>query len=145
MTPSFRTAAFATLLLFAAPVFAEEPVSYKNLLTPLLATGETILGQPIAYPAGTPKVTAATVVIPPGGETGWHTHTVPLFATMLEGELTVDYGTKGTKTYKAGDSLLEAMNWPHNGTNRGTVPVKLLAVYIGAEGVANADPVEPPK
>jgi quercetin dioxygenase-like cupin family protein len=51
--------------------------------------------------------------------------------------MTVDYGTKGTKTYKAGDSFLEAINWPHNGVNSGAVPVRLIAVYMGAEGAAN--------
>ena len=56
---------------------------------------------------------------PPGKETGWHTHAVPLFAYVLKGEFSVDYGAKGVKVYKPGDSLLEAMNWPHNGTNKG--------------------------
>ena len=133
---------FAAVLLFLAPAagmaFAEEPISYQALVTPLLESGTTIIGDPITYPAGTAKITAAIVTIPPGGETGWHTHAVPLFAYMLDGVLTVDYGAKGIHTSKAGDSLLEAMNWPHNGRNTGDVPVRLLAVYMGAEGVPNA-------
>ncbi|MBN8993987.1 MAG: cupin domain-containing protein [Rhizobiales bacterium] len=124
---------------------AKPPASYESLLTPLLATGQTIIGETIVYPSGTPKVTAAIVTVPPGKETGWHTHQVPLFAEILEGELTVDYGSKGVKTYKVGDSLLEAMNWPHNGMNKGAVPVKLLAVYMGAEGIANATPAKGPE
>jgi quercetin dioxygenase-like cupin family protein len=106
-----------------------------------LESSTTIIGQPIAYPAGTAKVTAAIITIPPGGETGWHTHAVPLFGYMLDGELTVDYGIQGTRVYKVGDSLLEAMNWPHDGMNKGTVPVRILAVYMGAEGMPNAEPV----
>ena len=116
-------------------------IADKTQVTPLIATGETIIGQPFAYPAGKAKVTAAIVTIPPGGETGWHEHAVPLFAYMLAGALTVDYGDKGTRTYKAGDSLMEAMNWPHNGTNKGDEPVRILAVYMGAEGMPNATPV----
>ena len=77
--------------------------------------------------------------MPPGKETGWHTHAVPLFAYVLEGELSVDYGDKGVKVYKAGDGLLEAMNWPHNGVNKTDAPVRILAVYMGAEGQANAE------
>ena len=84
---------------------------------------------------------AVIVTIPPGGETGWHEHAVPLFGYMLDGVLTVDYGDKGTRVYRAGDSLMEAMNWPHDGINKGDVPVRILAVYLGAEGVPNATPV----
>jgi quercetin dioxygenase-like cupin family protein len=140
---AIRTAFFSTFLLAALAVSAkaEEANAYQNLLTPLLSSGQTVIGQPIAYPSGTPKVTAAIVTIPPGGETGWHTHAVPLFAYMLEGELVVDYGDKGVKVYKTGDSLLEAMNWPHNGTNKTDAPVRILAVYMGAEGIPNAMPV----
>ena len=45
------------------------------------------------------------------------------------------------KTYRAGDSVFEAMDVPHNGTNTGTVPVKLLAVYMGGGGKANTVPL----
>jgi quercetin dioxygenase-like cupin family protein len=133
-------------LLFAPPAFAEDvtPQAYKNLLTPLLQSGTDILGDPLVYPEGAPNVTAAMVTIPPGGQTGLHRHEVPLFAYILEGELTVDYGTKGKKTYRAGDSLLEAQNWPHNGVNTGTVPMKLLAVYMGGGDKKNTIAVPTP-
>ena len=97
-----------------------------------------MLGQPLVYPAGKAKVTSAIITIPPGGETGWHSHAVPLYGYILDGELTVDYGSKGLKVYKTGDSLLEAVDWPHDGTNKGNAPVRILAVYIGAEGIDNA-------
>ena len=61
----------------------------------------------------------------------------PASPDVLEGELTVDYGDKGTRTYRAGDSVLEAVNWPHNGTNTGDVPMRLIAVYMGGGGKAN--------
>lgn len=140
MIAAFRSAALAgALLALAVPAHAEDQAnSYQNLLTPILSGSTTVLDQPIAYPAGTPKITAAIVTIPPGGETGWHTHAVPLFAYILDGALTVDYGSKGTKVYAAGGGVMEAIEWPHNGTNKGEVPVRLLAVYMGADGVANA-------
>ncbi len=128
-------------LLPVVSASAEQGYSQQTQVTPLLATGETIIGQPFVYPQGTAKVTAVIVTVPPGGETGWHEHAVPLFAYVLDGALDVDYGDKGTRIYKAGDSLMEAMNWPHNGTNKGDVPVRILAVYIGAEGIPNATPV----
>lgn len=130
----------AVLALFAVPAAAQD-TQYQNLLTPLLSGNQTIIDQTIAYPQGTPKVTAAVVVIPPGKDTGWHIHTVPLFVYILEGEVTVDYGSKGVKTFKAGSALLEAENWPHNGMNKTDKPLRILAVYMGAEGVATATPV----
>ncbi len=133
----FHLAAVAAFCL-AGPALAEESATYKNLLTPLLETGRTTIGQDFAYPAGNPKVTAAIVVIGPGKETGWHAHAVPLFVYVLQGEVSVDYGSKGAKVYKAGDSFLEAMNWPHNATNKTDKPVNILAVYIGAEGIPTA-------
>ena len=132
--------------VLVAPAVAEEAESeqYQNLLTPLLSGNQTIIGQTIAYPDGTPNVTAAVVTIPPGNETGWHLHEVPLFVYILEGEISVDYGDKGVKVYKAGDTLLEAEEWPHNATNKTDDTVKILAVYLGAEGHANAKPADPP-
>lgn len=141
MTRFVRILSTAALLSapFAFGAVAEESVTYQNLLTPLLSSGTTIIDQPIAYPEGTPKITAAIVVIPPGGETGWHLHEVPLYVYILEGEVTVDYGEKGVKVVKQGESILEAMNWAHNGMNKTDKPLRILAVYIGAEGVANAE------
>ena len=132
--------AFLALLPLAA-ASAEQAYSPKTEVTQLLATSQTTVGQPIAYPAGTAHVTAAIVTVPPGAETGWHTHAVPLYGYMLAGTLTVDYGSKGTHVYKAGDSFMEAMNWPHNGVNKGHTPVRILAVYMGATGIPNATPV----
>jgi quercetin dioxygenase-like cupin family protein len=132
----------ALAFALALPTQAEEstPLAYKNLLTPLFKGNETIVGQKIAYPAGEPKVTAAIVVIAPGKETGWHSHEVPLFVTVMDGEISVDYGSKGVKVYKAGDSFLEAMDWPHNATNKTDAIVRIMAVYMGAEGKADTAP-----
>jgi quercetin dioxygenase-like cupin family protein len=135
----------AGFLLLAGAAIADESPQYTKLLTPILESGKTILDQPIAYPAGTPKVTAAMVVLQPGKETGWHTHSVPIFAYVVEGEISVDYGDKGVKVYKAGDGLLDAMNWPHNGVNKSPAPVRLLVVYMGAEGTANAEATPKPQ
>jgi quercetin dioxygenase-like cupin family protein len=137
-----RLPALVLAFVLALPATAEEtaPATYQNLLTPLFKGNETIIGQKIAYPAGEPKVTAAIVVIAPGKDTGWHTHAVPLFVNILEGEISVDYGSKGVKVYKAGESFLEAMDWPHNATNKTDAVVRIMAVYMGADGKADAAP-----
>ena len=103
----------------------------------LLQGSQTVLGQEIAYPAGKPVVTAAIITMVPGQETGWHAHEAPLFAWILEGELKVDYGPEGMRTWHAGDALLEAFRTPHNGRNSGGGQTRLLAVFMGADGVPN--------
>lgn len=103
-------------------------------LRTLLSTGSTITGEPIQYPSGSAHVTAVEITLQPGQQTGWHKHPVPLFGYVLEGELTVDYGANGKRIYRKGDSLLEAMNEAHNGRNTGKGPMRILAVFIGAEG-----------
>lgn len=127
-------ALIAGLCAWALPVAARD--SYPPLDV-LLSTGETVIGQQVSYPNGPAKITAAIVTMQPGQSTGWHRHDVPLFAYILEGEITVDYGPDGVKTYRAGDSLIEAFHSRHNGTCTGDVPVRLLAVFAGAEGAEN--------
>ncbi len=96
---------FAALLL--AVVFAlightkAEDVSVQA--TPLLSTGSTVLGETLHYPTGGPAhVTAAIVTLAPGARTVLHRHGVPMFAYVLDGEITVDYGDRGKRTYQAG-------------------------------------------
>jgi len=110
---------------------------------PLLSTSKTIVGETIRYPrTGEAHVTAAIFTLEPGGKSILHKHGVPLFAYILEGELTVDYGKHGTRTYKKGDSLMEAMNVAHFSVNNGAEPVRLLAVYMGAKGAKDVVPVK---
>ncbi|MEO4041340.1 cupin domain-containing protein [Hoeflea sp. CAU 1731] len=128
-------------LLVASQAAALE---YKRL-EPLLETGETIIGQTFVYPQDSPaEVTAVIVTMLPGEETGWHIHEVPLFGYVLEGELTVDYGAEGKKTYKVGDTLMEALNHPHNGVNTGTGVMRILAVFMSSENGVKTKPVEEP-
>ncbi len=112
---------------------------------PLLSTGTTVMGETLHYPTtGPAHVTAAIVTLPPGGRTVLHKHGVPLFAYVLEGEITVDYGDRGKRTYRQGDALMEAMNTAHFGADAGSQPVRLLTVYMGAEGApADVIPVQP--
>lgn len=102
---------------------------------PLFSGNKTVMGESIAYPTqGQAQVNALIVVLGPGEKTVLHKHGVPTFIHILEGEVTVDYDGRSTRTYRQGESFLEAMDVTHAGTNTGTVPVKILAVYMGADG-----------
>jgi quercetin dioxygenase-like cupin family protein len=110
----------------------------------LLSSGQTIVGETLNYPSGAPaRITAAILTLPPGAATGWHTHGVPVFGYILDGELTVDYGDKGNRVYRAGEALLEAIQVAHNGRNTGSDPMRILAVFMGVEGSSISVPVEP--
>jgi quercetin dioxygenase-like cupin family protein len=103
----------------------------------LVSSSQTILGQTFDYPAGQATVTAAIVTLQPGQSTGSHMHEAPLFVMVLEGEVTVDYGQGVTKRYVKDDAFLEAFKSNHNGTNTGSVPVRILTVYAGSDSVKN--------
>ena len=139
----FRPLALPCLLALTALCAWAVPAAAKDSYPPLdvlLSTGETVIGQQIIYPEGPAKITAALVTLQPGQTTGWHRHDAPLFAYILEGEITVDYGPGGVKAFGVGDSLVEALGSRHKGTCTSDVPVRLLAVFAGAEGVANTVP-----
>ena len=103
----------------------------------LVSSSQSILGQTIDYPAGQATMTAAIVTLQPGQSTGSHMHEAPLFVMVLEGEVTVDYGQGVTKRYVKDDAFLEAFKSNHNGTNTGSVPVRILTVYAGSDSVKN--------
>jgi quercetin dioxygenase-like cupin family protein len=147
MTPAIsklwrtRLAAWLTLgLLLSASAVAAESSGTRSVLS----TGTTVTGEAIKYPSGTAHIAAVELTFKPGQQTGWHIHPVPLFGYVLEGELTVDYGAKGKRTYRKGDALMEAMNEAHNGRNTGRRPLKILVVFMGADGVPNTSPASPP-
>ena len=72
-------------------------------------------------------MTAAIVTLAPGGD-ALHKHGVPMFAYILDGEITVDYGDRGKRTYRKGDFVMEAMDVAHFGADAGPQPVRILVV-----------------
>jgi quercetin dioxygenase-like cupin family protein len=135
----------ALLLGTVVPVSADENAPAAPPSIPLLSTGTTVMGETLRYPTNGPAhVTAAVVTLAPGARTVLHKHGVPLFAYVLEGEITVDYGDRGKRTYRQGDALMEAMNAAHFGADAGAQPVRILTVYMGADGAPpDVIPVQP--
>lgn len=134
--------AAAALLFLVAPNLSGPGRLPPVADTPLLASGESVVGERIVYPTAAPaKVTAAIVTLAPGQETGWHTHGVPTLGYVIEGELTVDYGERRVRRYRAGEAMLEAISTPHNGRNTGKGSARILAVFMGADGLKTSEPV----
>lgn len=127
----------ATAALFAAGLIAKEPVTDDGYtkqiaVTQLLRTTKTASGEPVAYPmTGSPEVTAVMVEIPPGAETGWHQHPYLCYAYILSGKLTVEVKGQKPRELVAGEALVEVVNATHNGTNKGSEPVRLVMFVTG--------------
>lgn len=133
----FRIFARGFLLLCwsVEPVIAAD--DYARVV-PLFDGSKNIVGETLVYPqSGPAKVTSLIVTMEPGEETGPHRHGVPTYGYILEGQVTVDYGTHGTRTYRKGEAFMEAEGVTHDGVNDGNVPVRILVVFMGAEGASN--------
>src|SRR5258706_11105713 len=111
-----RNLAAALVLVAIVPLASRAAAQDSGYpAVPLLSTGTSVVGETLRYPTGAAKVTAAIVTVAPGARTIVHKHGVPMFAYILGGELTVDYGEHGKRTYREGQSLMEAMEVAHFG------------------------------
>jgi quercetin dioxygenase-like cupin family protein len=96
----------------------------------------TILDQRVEYPTKKPaRITSDVTVLEPGQETGWRRHRVPVYVYVLEGTYTVEYDAAVTRDFPAGTAFIQAIKTDYNGMNKGTEPVRLLTVYLGAKGL----------
>lgn len=134
----------AVLLAVPPPAHAAEYVG-KIKAEKLLVTTTAGNGQHHAYlQTAHPEVTAMTVEIPPGAETGWHLHTLPVYAYVLAGTLDVQLADGKTLSFKRGDAIVEVQNLAHNGRNPGHDTSRLVVFYTGEEGRPIVTKVAPP-
>jgi quercetin dioxygenase-like cupin family protein len=127
--------ACATLLTMIA-AFAMTSHSLSSAATTkvvtILKSSVNDAGQAIRYPqGGIPEVTMLRVEIPPGRETGWHTHPAPSFAYVISGTLTVALKDGRQLRFTASQGLAESVDVLHDGKNLGATPVELVVVYLG--------------
>ena len=86
------------------------------------------------YPQGQPEITIRRITISPGSRLETHGHPVINAGVLLRGQLEV-VTTGGKKLHlKAGDPIVELVNTPHYGVNRGEVPAEIVVFYAGTVG-----------
>ena len=103
----------------------------------VLQATQDVVGQDITYPqVDHPEVTGMKVTIPAGQETGWHTHSMPGYAYVLSGTITLEYEKGITKQFKPGEAFAEVVNVSHNGRNNGPDDVVLIVFFTGDKGVS---------
>ena len=140
ITPKIRFASLCLGSLYLLIVTSAFAADYSPAVTAKVLTKTTVTGngQKIRYPVtDRAEVTALTVVLAPGAETGWHKHPVPVYAYVIAGTLSVEIEGGKLLTFKKGDAIIEVVNTLHNGKNSGTEPVQLAVFYLGIEGVPN--------
>lgn len=108
---------------------APGPVAGKDLIR----TTRSWDGQQLpAYPRGQPQITIRRIVIPAGARLETHSHPVINAGILLTGQLTVVKQGGSTLQLQAGDPIVELVNTPHYGINRGKVPAEIVIIYAGA-------------
>lgn len=136
---------FAILLLMICLAWTKSGAQYpaQVIVEPLLKSDTTSVGQKIHYPKfDNAEVTALKITLKPGKSTGWHKHDIPLFAYIIQGTLTVDLGDGKQRTFEAGSAVAEAIGLWHQGINKGTDDLVLIAFYLGGKGMPLSVPKE---
>jgi quercetin dioxygenase-like cupin family protein len=101
----------------------------KQAAAPAPTVTRTVLNQ---QDLPVPGFAAAMVRVdlPVGAREGRHQHPGTLIAMVQEGTLTLDYEGKPTMQYKVGETFYVESGKIHEGMNKGTVPVKLIASFV---------------
>lgn len=135
MRPLFRSALILATLCLTLPAFADEAYSAKVTVKPLFKGTQTSLGQPLHLPLdGQAEATMLEVTIPPGAETGWHSHPYSGFGYVVAGTLQLEFEGGKSAQFSAGQGFAEVVNTLHNGKNTGSEVVKLWVVFTNEAG-----------
>lgn len=141
----------ALLPLLALGSCAPQPNSEDHVypteikVTHLLQTRVDSAGHQLEYPkTGDAELTAVLVEIPVGATTGWHIHTVPCAAYMLEGEVHIELADGSQRVVKQGQAFAEVVDLLHNGRNPGPKTAKLVLFVAGKKEMAYTLKKAPP-
>jgi quercetin dioxygenase-like cupin family protein len=72
--------------------------------------------------------------IPPGVESGWHTHPGEEIGYIVAGDVEMMVLDRPTVTLHAGDGFLIPPGVPHNARDVGTVTGRMLSTYVVVAG-----------
>ena len=86
------------------------------------------------------EAVVARVEIAPGSSAGRHTHAGEEISYVMEGELEVLVEGQAPHSFKTGEAFVIPAGARHDAHNKGTVPVKLAAVYVVEKGKPLATP-----
>lgn len=122
---------------------APAPVPATPEMPRVLGVG--LVDYPVSVQTPGPAVfSVRTVVVPPGGSTGWHAHPGTETSVVTRGSLTVQIRDGcDPRRFDAGDAIFVADAVPHLARNDGTEPVELVTTYLLAPGLPDRRDVPP--
>jgi quercetin dioxygenase-like cupin family protein len=127
----FLAAAAFVTLSFAPRTFAQATPEVKRTV---LLRHDT--------PAPGFEAVLVRVEIPVGGREGRHTHPGLVIIHVEEGTLSLDDEGKPTTDYKPGDSVAVEAGKIHEGINKGSTPIKVIATFVIPKGVTLTAPAK---
>ena len=86
-----------------------------------------------------PEITVVKISLPVGEKLPMHKHPMINVAYMLKGELTVRTEAGESKTFHAGEPIVEVIDAWHYGENTGKEPVEMVVTYVGETGMSLAE------
>src|SRR3954451_6897453 len=86
------------------------------------------------------EAVVARVEVAPGAKAGRHTHPGDEISYVLEGEVQILVDGQPPRMVKAGESFVIPAGVVHDAHNAGSVPVKLVGVYVVEKGKPLASP-----
>ena len=90
------------------------------------------------------EAVVARVDVAPGAAAGWHTHPGDEISYVIEGEAMLLIAGQTPRKIAAGEAFVIPAGVVHNAMNHGTVPTKLVGVYVVEKGQALATPAATP-
>ena len=129
-----------------ASLVAASMLSVGLIAAPAQATpGSGVSGTIISdTTVGGTRYVLREITVQPGGDTGWHYHTGPLYGVMEKGTLTRTFATVKqdcsiTETYSRGQTFVEpaGIDNEHTARNLGTKPAVLLVLYVLPAGTTD--------
>ena len=135
MLKTLGMSAIVTAVMLAVPAVAQQaPVKPAPVQ-------RTPIGK-IDVPGSNYEVITAMVTLQPGFKAGRHTHPGTVQAQVLEGEFMIQLDGQPEKTFKPGQSLEVPNGAVHNEGAVGSVPAKLIAIYVVEKGKPLVSPVK---
>ena len=80
------------------------------------------------------EAVVARVEVAPGAKAGRHTHPGDEISYVLEGEAPLLVDGQPPRVVKAGESFVVPAGTVHDAQNEGSVPIKLVGVYVVEKG-----------
>lgn len=125
-------AAGAALVAFTGVIVAQAPGLTRTLITKA----------DVSVPNR--EAVIARVEVAPGGVAGWHTHPGDEISYITDGEATLLVAGQPPRKVAAGQGFVIPAGVVHNAQNDGTVPTKLVGVYVVEKGKPLASPASAP-